>query len=148
MPTPLRETVEMARRLQPDVMLRARGIGNYGSSNRIDYPLATARWEGMEKPAYLALIRADHAEDIAITGAGIDPDSCQHVTIDHCTFDTGDDNIAIKSGKGQEGFRVGRQPLRLRNQSGPQRTPASLESHRRARGAQSRGLCRAAAPLG
>jgi len=146
-----------------------------GSGNPADYPLATARWEGMEKPAYLALIRADHANHIAITGSGIiqgdlnigklrnprgptlielvecknvrivgvtlrgnrmwtlhptycqdvviqnltiqttggnsdgiDPDSCQHLVIDHCTFDTGDDNIAIKSGKGQEGVRVGR----------------------------------------
>ena len=146
-----------------------------GSGDKADYPLATARWEGMEKPAYLALIRADHAEDIAITGAGtiqgdkeigklrdpraptliepiecrnvrldgltvhsqhiwtlhpiycegvtlsnlivqskggngdgIDPDSCRHVTIDHCSFDTNDDNIAIKSGKGQEGVKVGR----------------------------------------
>lgn len=146
-----------------------------GSGDKADYPLATARWEGMEKPAYLALIRADHAEDIAITGAGViqgnkemgklrnprgptliepvecknvrldgltlhsnqmwtvhptfcqdvtasnliikttgwnsdgfDPDSCQRVTIDHCSFETGDDSIAIKSGKGQEGARIGR----------------------------------------
>jgi polygalacturonase len=146
-----------------------------GSGDKADYPLATARWEGMEKPAYLALIRADHAEDIAISGSGviqgdakigelrnpraptliepvecknvrldgmtlhsnriwtvhptfcqdvaisnltiqttgwnsdgIDPDSCQHMTIDHCSFDTEDDNIAIKSGKGQEGVKVGR----------------------------------------
>jgi polygalacturonase len=146
-----------------------------GSGDKADYQLATARWEGMEKPAYLALIRADHAEDIAVTGCGIirgnqeigklrnprgptliepiecksvrldgmtlhgnqmwtvhptycqdvalsnlviqttgwnsdgiDPDSCQRVTIDHCSFETGDDNIAIKSGKGQEGVTVGR----------------------------------------
>jgi len=146
-----------------------------GSDDPADYPLATARWEGMEKPAYLALIRAKDATDIAITGAGtvqggqtigklrnpraptliepiscsyvrldgitvhshniwtihptycqnvaisnltiestgwngdgIDPDSCQHVTIDHCSFQTVDDNIAIKSGKGQEGVRVNR----------------------------------------
>lgn len=146
-----------------------------GSSNTADYPLATARWEGMQKPAYLALIRADHTEDIAITGSGviqgdlnigklrnprgptliepvecqnvridgptlrgnriwtlhptycenvtishltiqttggnsdgIDPDSCRHMIIDNCTFETGDDNIAIKSGKGQEGVRIGR----------------------------------------
>jgi polygalacturonase len=146
-----------------------------GSPAKADYPLGTARWEGLEKPCYLALIRADHAEDIAITGAGviqgdkeigelrdprgptliepiecknvrvegltlhsnqmwtvhptfcddvtltnlyikttgwnsdgIDPDSCRRVTIDHCAFDTGDDSIAIKSGKGQEGVKVGR----------------------------------------
>jgi polygalacturonase len=146
-----------------------------GSSDVADFPLSTARWEGMEKPAYQALIRADHAEDIALTGAGviqgdskigllrnpraptliepiecknvrldgltlhgnriwtvhptycqdvaisnliiqttggnsdgIDPDSCQRVTIDHCSFECGDDNISLKSGKGQEGVKVGR----------------------------------------
>lgn len=45
------------------------------------------------------------------TGAnsdGIDPDSCKRVVIDGCTFSTGDDNIAIKSGKGREGVRIGR----------------------------------------
>lgn len=39
---------------------------------------------------------------------GIDPDSCQRVHIEGCTFSTGDDSIAIKSGKGQEGARIGR----------------------------------------
>jgi len=151
------------------------GTTIHGSSDIADYVLATARWEGMEKPAYLALIRADHAEDIAITGAGviqggsnigklrsprgptlieplecknvrldgltlhgngvwtvhptfcqdvsitnliiqttggnsdgIDPDSCANVTIDHCSFSCGDDDISLKSGKGQEGVKVGR----------------------------------------
>jgi hypothetical protein len=146
-----------------------------GSSNRDDYPLVRARWEGIETNCHRALIFADHAEDIAITGSGviegnpavgrlrhprgptvieaiecgnvrvegvtlksfrmwtlhpaychdvriagvtfetagansdgIDPDSCQRVIIDGCTFTTGDDNIAIKSGKGQEGVRIGR----------------------------------------
>ncbi|SDU27760.1 Glycosyl hydrolases family 28 [Verrucomicrobium sp. GAS474] len=146
-----------------------------GSGDKADYPLGTARWEGLMALAYLALLRADHAEDLAITGAGtiqgdakigtlrnpraptliefteckkilldgptlhsthiwtfhptfcedvtvrnlmvqtygsnsdgVDPDSCRHVVIDNCTFETGDDNIAIKSGKGQEGVKVGR----------------------------------------
>jgi hypothetical protein len=39
---------------------------------------------------------------------GIDVDSSQHVVIDGCKFTTGDDNIAIKSGKGAEGARIGR----------------------------------------
>jgi len=146
-----------------------------GTADPKDYPLIRARWEGIETNCHRALISADHAEDIAITGSGtiegnvavgrlrdprgptvieaiecgnvrvegltlkstrmwtlhpvyshdvlikgvtfetsnansdgIDPDSCQRVTIDGCTFTTGDDNIAIKSGKGQEGARIGR----------------------------------------
>ena len=146
-----------------------------GSKDKADYTLGTARWEGLERPCYLGLIRADHAEDLAVTGLGviagnkeigklrsprgptlietieckdvrldgmtlhgnqmwtvhpafcdgvsianlviqttgwnsdgIDPDSCQKVTIDHCSFETGDDSIAIKSGKGQEGVNLGR----------------------------------------
>jgi polygalacturonase len=146
-----------------------------GSGNIDEYPIVQARWEGMETNCHRALICADHAEDVAITGTGviegnstvgrlrnprgpalvefiecgsvrvdgvtlrstriwtlhptychdvriagvtfettgansdgIDADSCHHVIIDGCTFTTGDDNIAIKSGKGQEGVRIGR----------------------------------------
>jgi polygalacturonase len=151
------------------------GVIIQGSGSTADYPLATARWEGMEKPAYKALITADHAEQIGIVGKGtiqsdkkigtlrdprgptliepteckgvtidgptlhtfkiwalhptycqdvdisnltienkggngdgIDIDSCLKVKIDGCSFDTDDDNISIKSGKGREGVRVGR----------------------------------------
>jgi polygalacturonase len=38
-------------------------------------------------------------------GDGIDVDSCKHVTIDHCDIDTGDDCVALKSGRGMEGFK-------------------------------------------
>jgi polygalacturonase len=38
---------------------------------------------------------------------GCDPDSCQDVLIENCVFDTGDDCIAIKSGRNREGRRVG-----------------------------------------
>ncbi len=38
---------------------------------------------------------------------GCDPDSCRDVLIENCTFDTGDDCIAIKSGKNGDGRRVG-----------------------------------------
>ena len=151
------------------------GVVIQGSAEKADYPLATARWEGMEKPAYQALFTAKHAEQIAIVGKGIiqsdrqmgarrdprgptliepveckdvtidgptlhtyriwavhptycenvrlsnltiqnkgangdgmDIDSCTKVSIDHCSFETDDDNLSIKSGKGQEGVRVGR----------------------------------------
>lgn len=38
---------------------------------------------------------------------GCDPDSSRDVLIEDCTFHTGDDSIAIKSGRDQDGWRVG-----------------------------------------
>jgi polygalacturonase len=37
---------------------------------------------------------------------GCDPDSCTDVLIENCLFDTGDDCIAIKSGRDHDGIRV------------------------------------------
>ncbi|MDE1161346.1 MAG: glycoside hydrolase family 28 protein [Acidobacteriaceae bacterium] len=43
-----------------------------------------------------------------ISGAdGIDVDSCKHVRIDNCTFETKDDCISLKSGRGMEGNVIG-----------------------------------------
>jgi unsaturated rhamnogalacturonyl hydrolase len=38
---------------------------------------------------------------------GCDPECCRDVLIEDCTFDTGDDCIAIKSGRNSDGRRVG-----------------------------------------
>jgi polygalacturonase len=38
---------------------------------------------------------------------GCDPESCRDVLIENCSFDTGDDCIAIKAGRNQDGRRVG-----------------------------------------
>ena len=38
---------------------------------------------------------------------GCDPECCKDVLIENCMFDTGDDCIAIKSGRNSEGRRVG-----------------------------------------
>jgi len=156
-------------------LVLAPGAVLHGAADAADYPIVNARWEGLEHPCHQALIFANNAEDIAITGSGsiigegkvgvlrnprgptlieptscnnvrisgvklsntgvwtlhptfcenvtvsnvtfdshggnsdgIDPDSCEHMTIDHCTFSAGDDDIAIKSGKGQEGVKVGK----------------------------------------
>lgn len=48
--------------------------------------------------------------DISSHGAnndGCDPESCRDVLIEQCVFDTGDDCIAIKSGRNNDGRRVG-----------------------------------------
>lgn len=37
---------------------------------------------------------------------GIDVDSCKHVVIDGCTFETTDDCISLKSGRGEEGYTI------------------------------------------
>ncbi len=37
---------------------------------------------------------------------GIDLDSCKHVVIDGCDFDTTDDCISLKSGRGAEGYAI------------------------------------------
>jgi polygalacturonase len=39
---------------------------------------------------------------------GADPESCRDVLIERCTFDTGDDCIALKSGRNNDGRRIGR----------------------------------------
>ncbi len=35
---------------------------------------------------------------------GVDPDSCRDVLVEHCVFDTADDNIAIKAGRDQDAW--------------------------------------------
>ena len=37
---------------------------------------------------------------------GCDPESCRDVLIEQCTFDTGDDCIALKSGRNEDGRRI------------------------------------------
>jgi hypothetical protein len=61
-----------------------------------------------------------YCEDVTIDGLtilnpddspntdGINPDSCRNVRISNCHIDVGDDCIAIKSGKDEDGRRVGK----------------------------------------
>ncbi|MEN3008037.1 glycoside hydrolase family 28 protein [Pseudothermotoga sp.] len=37
---------------------------------------------------------------------GINPESCRYVLIEKCFFDTGDDSIAVKSGRNEDGRRI------------------------------------------
>jgi len=51
-------------------------------------------------------IRQVHLESLGPNSDGCDPESCKNVVIDNCYFDTGDDCIAIKSGRNNDGRRV------------------------------------------
>lgn len=48
---------------------------------------------------------------------GLNPDSCRNVLIEGCSFDTGDDCIAVNSGMNEDGWRVGRpcEDIEIRN---------------------------------
>ena len=53
-------------------------------------------------------VRGITVESMNGNNDGCDPDSCIDVLIEDCVFRTGDDAIAIKSGRDQDGWRVGR----------------------------------------
>jgi polygalacturonase len=59
---------------------------------------------------------------------GIDVDSCRHVVIDGCTFDTADDCISLKSGRGEEGNTINRpcEDVRITNCTFNDRTFACI----------------------
>lgn len=46
--------------------------------------------------------KSDH-----VNSDGIDPDSSKRVLIENCDFDVGDDGVSLKSGRDQDGWRVG-----------------------------------------
>lgn len=48
-------------------------------------------------------VRGVHIENDGPNGDGCDPESCDGVLIENCYFDTGDDCIAVKSGRNNDG---------------------------------------------
>lgn len=108
---------------------RGKLIGNTAIPGRVD------RVTGLRNPALIELIGCSHVDiggvftqqnamwsihplfcndvrfhDMVINGGadGIDIDSCSRVSIERCNFDTTDDCIALKSGRGEEGNRIAR----------------------------------------
>jgi unsaturated rhamnogalacturonyl hydrolase len=54
------------------------------------------------------IVRGVQIENDSPNGDGCDPESCSGVLIEHCTFHTGDDCIAIKSGRNADGRKWNR----------------------------------------
>ena len=61
-------------------------------------------------PVLCENVTIDHIKIIAHgpNTDGVDPESCKNVLISNCYFDTGDDCIAIKSGRDEDGRRIGK----------------------------------------
>lgn len=51
-------------------------------------------------------VRGVHLESLGPNSDGCDPESCKNVVIEGCFFNTGDDCIAIKSGRNNDGRRL------------------------------------------
>lgn len=51
-------------------------------------------------------VRGVHVYNNGPNGDGCDPESCEDVLIENCTFNTGDDCIALKSGRNGDGLRA------------------------------------------
>lgn len=53
------------------------------------------------------IVRGVNVDSHGPNNDGCDPESCRDVLIEDCVFDTGDDCIAIKSGRNNDGRRIG-----------------------------------------
>lgn len=54
------------------------------------------------------IIRKVNVDSAGPNTDGCDPESCRNVLIEDCTFNTGDDCIALKSGRNADGRRIGK----------------------------------------
>lgn len=59
------------------------------------------------------IVRGVTVDSLNHNNDGCDPDSCEDVLVEGCTFRTGDDGVAIKSGRDQDAWRVGRPTRRV-----------------------------------
>ena len=68
----------------------------------IDSPM----WEVHPVLCENVIVRGLHIATHGPNNDGCDPESCKDVLIDNCFFDTGDDCIAIKAGRNNDGRRI------------------------------------------
>ena len=70
-------------------------MSNYQTTN-------TPFWQHHPVNCKNVIARHIYTNSLGPNSDGFDPDACQNVLIEHCTFNTGDDCIAIKSGKNND----------------------------------------------
>jgi len=85
--------------------LRPPLIGPYGCENVLIEGVTLRNspfWQMHPLFCKNVIIRGVTASSLGTNNDGCDPESCTDVLIEDCTFDTGDDCIAIKSGRGYD----------------------------------------------
>jgi len=122
-----KETMQTADRRQLDqegsagtpVEQRVFGLGHFLRPNFIQpYKCANVLIEGVtiiNSPMWEihpvlstnVTVRGVKIRSLGVNNDGCDPESCRDVLIEDCVFQTGDDCIAIKSGRNNDGRRVG-----------------------------------------
>jgi polygalacturonase len=94
------------RRLTPIDGLRPQLVNFYQCENVLIEGLTLLRspfWVVHPLMCKNVTVRGLHIQNDGPNGDGCDPESCDGVLIENCRFDTGDDCIAIKSGRNNDG---------------------------------------------
>ncbi|MFL5617089.1 MAG: glycoside hydrolase family 28 protein [Gemmatimonadaceae bacterium] len=98
-----------SRRFGVDSYLRPPFIQPYGCTNVLVEGVTirnSPMWEINPVLCHNVTVRGVQIASHGPNNDGCDPESCRDVLIEHCLFDTGDDCIAIKSGRNADGRRV------------------------------------------
>jgi len=99
------------RRFGPDAWLRPNFIQPYRCTNVLVEGVAIVNspmWEVHPVLCTNVTIRGLKISSHGPNNDGCDPESCRDVLIERCSFDTGDDCIALKSGRNEDGRRINR----------------------------------------
>jgi polygalacturonase len=98
-----------SRRFGVESFLRPAFIQPYGCTNVLveDVTIRNSpMWEINPVLCRNVIVRGVQISSHGPNNDGCDPESCRDVLIERCMFDTGDDCIAIKSGRNADGRRV------------------------------------------
>jgi polygalacturonase len=98
-----------SRRFGVDSFLRPPFVQPYGCTNVLIEGVTirnSPMWEINPVLCRNVIVRNVHVDSHGPNNDGCDPESCRDVLIERCHFDTGDDCIAIKSGRNADGRRV------------------------------------------